>query len=212
MTDIQLMHGNDDFYSIQKKEDWKKLSRIDRHIYFLSTGSNSCTDIAFLLKVEREFVRNRLCLLRIQNYIQLRKNPQDIIHIDALQVSFELIQPFRTMFVQQFYTLMIQEFSELKKYILDHHVTMSQLESEFFTFVKFLIQVAEQTSSNVKTLQSIVSGYKLCRIDEKELDKAIYCFLKAFAHCLQTSWNNYIEDSWKRICIIVEYAILALCQ
>lgn len=213
MTDIQQLHGNDDFYAIQKTGDWSKLSRIDRHIYFLSTGRNSCTDIAFLLKADRSFVRNRLCLLRIQNYVLIKKNTEEFIHVDALKSSFELIQNFRIMFVQQFYTLMFHEFPDLQNYVTSNRLTMPHLESEFFTFVQFLIQIAQQNDPNAtKTLDSIVKGYRLCKINEKQLERVIYCFLKAFSHCLNTQWDTITEESWRRTCIIVEYAVLALCQ
>lgn len=213
MTDIQLIHGSDDFYPTQRVHTWGMLERSDRRIFFLSTGKNSCTDIAYLLKMKRETVRNRLCLLRLLGYVSLQTKTGKRIAIQPIVESMRTLYPYHRLCVQKFYDTLCQELPELNQYFSRHHITLEQLESEFVTFLRFMIRAMQYTDQKVEImLDAIIRGYRLCSVTEEQFEIVIRCFLEAVHYCIQEMWTDQLGESWNCLCHVIEYAIFAKCQ
>lgn len=213
MTDIQLIHGSDDFYPIQRVHTWGQLNRVDRHIFFLSTGRNSCSDIAYLLKMHREDVRNRLCLLRLLGYVALRTQDGKSILVERILESVTLLQPYHRLCVQYFHDTVCLAFPSVQQYFVHYRITMEQLESQFVIFLRFLVRAIQAADQKIdKMLDSIIQSYRLCTVHEDQYTIIIQCFLEALKYCLQEQWTAELEESWTYLCHVTEYAILAKCQ
>lgn len=207
MTDIYLMHGNDDFYPYQVVRNWKDLDRIDRQIYFLSNKKNSCADIAFLLKKSRKFVRNRLCVLFIQGYIILNVP----IRFNLIERSLYDLREYKQLCTLQFYEQLKEHFSLSND--RNSNLNSEQLESEFFSLIHFIVRVVEMNQPDViQTLISIIRVYHLQTFLEQTYDIAIRSILYAFSYCLQDEWDSELEDSWERVFAILKCCLLDLSQ
>lgn len=209
---MQLAHGNDNLYPIQvSNAQWISLDRYDKHIFFLSTGKNSCDDIARLLRQEPSFVIGRACVLHVRGILCLKENERMLYSVSSIEQVVLLLDRFKTLCVKVFYDFLQKGNPKISVYVAV--VSENQLESEFFTMLHFLSRIATTPGEQIYALfLSIIDGYRLRKLSDIEIEILISSLMQAISHCLLDSFTPEIEKSWRNFCFILKHAIFALCK